>query len=167
MNDPLKIQLQIATQRRITTGGGDTDYHAGFVSWHNKTRKHMVVHGTGGFDPIGTSALLTHHVSKWSPNVRVYDPLLFIERFSRIDPSVTSLIYVYDLKQLGELVPSDVTKFFSYLRYALMCNVRIITAVSCDLTTPDLDALVINKRVSSKLNAAFNDHRFFSTLEIK
>lgn len=167
MPDILKTQLQIAIQRRISVGGEDTEHHANFVSWHNKTRKHMVVYGTGGFDPIGTSALLTYYVSKWSPNVRIYDPLLFIERFSRVDPSVTTLIYIYDLKQLGELVPSDVTKFFSYLKYALMCNVRIITAVSCELTTPDLDALVINKRVSSKLNAAFNDLRFFSTLEIK
>jgi len=165
MSDILKTKLQIAIQKTVNTGGGDTEVHADFVDWFNKTRKHIVVYKGGRFEPIETSAVLIHYVSRWVIYVPLYDPIMLIDRFKEISGD-TRIVYIYDLHLLGLMDFNDTLKFLSYMKYALMCNIRLVLAVPCSLIRADLDAYFKNKKVTDIMAPLLTDTKYFSKLGV-
>lgn len=145
-----RTQVQIAIQGSITTDTQPTALIGDIILWHNRSRKHILYcEDTGDLSPTITSALLTSEVAKWSEYVPVFDPLILLDRFNNLDPSSICLVYIYDLDILGQLPEKDVVKFFSYMKYALMNNIRFILSMDCEFTLPSLDHYFKNKKVAS------------------
>ena len=169
-----KKQVQVAIQTNIGKEGLGVDDL--FIDWFNKSRKHILVSGgkqgyllaknNYAYNSIGVSAVLTLYVSEWVPYIPVYDPVLLLERFKDIDVAMSKIVYLYDLKILGGLPEYEMVRFFSYLRYLLMNDVRCVMAIDCGFDKPELDLYFRNKKVSDLVLSTFGDSRYCKMLEV-
>lgn len=163
----LKNRLQIAIGSKVSTDSVETEYHADFIDWYNRSRKHVIVcKGDGRFDPVNSSAILTHYIARWVSYVPVYDPITFLEYFHTLDADLTPVVYLYDLQILGQLPEYDSVRFFSSMKSALIGGIRVVMSMDCEFKRSGIDGYFKNKKVVDRFMIDMTNRHYCSKLEL-